>query len=41
MKKPNTEEIDEEPPAASEDEDFLMIIKLMKPVGQPGTGTPQ
>lgn len=34
--KPNTEEIDEEPPAASEDEDFfLMIIKLMKPVGQP------
>lgn len=34
--KPNTEEINEEPPAASEDEDFfLMIIKLMKPVGQP------
>mgnify|MGYP000246622283 CR=1 FL=1 len=39
--KPNTgelnaEELNEEPPAASEDEDFfLMIIKLMKPVGQP------
>lgn len=34
--KLNTEEINEEPPAASEDEDFfLMIIKLMKPVGQP------
>ena len=39
--KLNTEEINEEPPAASEDEDFfLMIIKLMKPVGSQ-TGTPQ